>query len=29
MCPDVTVTAVAATRHDPRTGKGPLFVPLR
>jgi phenylacetate-CoA ligase len=27
--PDVTVTAVAATRRDPRTGKAPLFVPLR
>ena len=27
--PDVTVTAVAGTRRDPRTGKAPLFVPLR
>jgi hypothetical protein len=26
--PAVTVTAVAATRRDPRTGKAPLFVPL-
>jgi phage tail sheath gpL-like len=27
--PDVTVTAVAGTGRDPRTGKAPLFVPLR
>jgi phenylacetate-coenzyme A ligase PaaK-like adenylate-forming protein len=26
--PVVTVTAVAGTRRDPRTGKAPLFVPL-
>jgi phenylacetate-coenzyme A ligase PaaK-like adenylate-forming protein len=27
--PAVTVTAVAGIRRDPRTGKAPLFVPLR